>query len=85
MSQLVALLTENEKESLVGQLVCQDVYFNPNMDINMNWFISQQEIETSIYPEHAWIKDLTLTEFAGPYEPYPTFTPSPTPTATQTI
>lgn len=65
----VALLTINQKESLVGQLVCPDVYFNPSLDVNMNWFISVEEINTSVYPEHDWIKDLPLTDYAGPYIP----------------
>jgi hypothetical protein len=65
----VAILTINQKESLVGQLVCPDVYFNPSLDVNINWFISVEEINTSIYPEHEWVKDLTLTDYAGPYIP----------------
>ena len=72
MSQLVAIITINEKDSLVGELVCIDVYFNPTLDVNENWFISQQEIDNSIYPQHEWVKDLTLTEYLGPYIPPPT-------------
>jgi hypothetical protein len=64
----VALLTEHQKDSLVGQLVCPDVYFNPTVDVNDNWFISEEEINNSIYPEHDWIKDLTLSEYAGPHK-----------------
>lgn len=74
MSELVAILTVNQKDSLEGQLVCPDVYFNPSLDANQDWFISQEEISSSIYPEHDWIKDLTLTVFVGPYVP-----PQPTP------
>lgn len=74
MAQLVAILTINQKDSLVGQLVCPDVYFNPTLDVNQAWFISQEEVNTSIYPEHDWIKDLTLSIYAGPYVP-----PQPTP------
>ena len=69
MSQLVAILTINQKDSLDGQLVCPDVYFNPTLDVNEDWFISQEEINNSIYSEHDWIKDLTLSVFAGPYVP----------------
>lgn len=69
MEQLVAILTVNQKDSLVGQLVCPDNYFNPTLDVNENWFISSQEIDNSIYPEHDWIKDLTLSPYAGPYVP----------------
>lgn len=67
MAQLVALLTINQKDSLEGQLVSPDGYFNPERDINSDWFISQEEIENSVFPEHDWIKDLVLTEYAGPY------------------
>lgn len=74
MSELVAILTINQKDSLDGQLVCPDVYFNPTLDVNQNWFISQEEVNTSIYSEHDWIKDLTLSVYAGPYVP-----PQPTP------
>jgi hypothetical protein len=74
MEQLVAILTIHQKDSLVGQLVCSDVYFNPTLDVNQDWFISSEEIDNSIYPEHEWVKDLTLSVYAGPYVP-----PSPTP------
>ena len=73
MEQLVAILTIHQKDSLMGQMVCQDGYFNPTMDVNEDWFISSEEINDSIYPEHEWVKDLTLSVYAGPYVP-------PTPT-----
>ena len=79
MSELVAILTINQKDSLEGQLVCPDVYFNPTLDANQDWFISQEEIDTSIYPEHEWIKDLTLSPYVGPYTPPQ---PSPIPSGT---
>jgi hypothetical protein len=66
---LVAILTENQKDSLVGQLVATDWYFNPIEEMGGNWVISQQEIDGSIYPDHQWIKDLQLTEWTGPYIP----------------
>jgi hypothetical protein len=69
MEQLVAILTEHQKDSLMGQMVCPDGYFNPTLDVNENWFISQEEINNSIYTEHEWIKDLTLSVYAGPYIP----------------
>lgn len=71
MQELVAILTVHQKDSLVGQLVCPDVYFNPTLDVNQDWFISSQEIDNSIYPEHEWVKDLTLSIYAGPYVPTP--------------
>ena len=79
MVEQVAILTINQKDSLLGQLVCPDVYFNPTLDANVNWFISDEEITGSIYPEHDWIKDLTLSDYVGPYNPPQ---PSPVPSGT---
>lgn len=66
---LVAILTQNQKDSLVGQLVAPDWYFNPIQELGGSWVISQQEIDGSIYSDHIWIKDLPLTEWTGPYVP----------------
>jgi hypothetical protein len=74
MTELVAIITIHQKDSLVGQLVCPDVYFNPTLDVNQDWFISSEEINNSIYSEHEWVKDLTLSVYQGPYVP-----PLPTP------
>jgi hypothetical protein len=63
----IAILTVPQKDSLIGELVCPDVYFNPIQDINLDWFISQDEIDTSIYPQHDWIKSLPLIDY--PTEP----------------
>lgn len=62
--EYVAALTINQKDSLVGQLVQPDWYFNPILSGGtIPWVISEQEIDNSIYPEHDWIKDLTLVEY----------------------
>jgi hypothetical protein len=65
----VALLTEYEKDSLVGQLVQPNWYFNPTQDCNDNWVISTEEINSSIYPEHEWIKSMPLIEWCEPVQP----------------
>lgn len=63
----VGLLTESEKDSLIGQLYDDDSYFNPIQDINDNWIISVEEMEFCVNPEFQWVKDLPLI----PYEPKP--------------
>jgi hypothetical protein len=65
----VVLLTELEKESLVGQLVQPDWYFNPVLDCDDNWIISIQEVDNSIYPEHQWIKSMPQIEWCPPIVP----------------
>jgi len=41
----VGLLTELQKEELIGQWYAPDSYFNPIQDINDNWIISMTEID----------------------------------------
>ena len=68
----VGLLTENQKDSLVGQLYDEDSYFNPIQDINDNWIISIEEMEFCVNPEFAWVKDLPLIDYKPkPSPPFP--------------
>jgi predicted DNA-binding transcriptional regulator len=59
----VGLLTETQKDELVGQLYDSDSYFNPIQDIEDNWIISIEEIEQNINPNFTWVRDLPLIEF----------------------
>jgi hypothetical protein len=59
-STLVGLLTEVQKEELIGQWYTDDSYYNPIQDINDNWVISIEEIEFTINPNTMWVKDLEL-------------------------
>ena len=64
----VGLLTELQKNDLVGQLYAPDSYFNPIQDAQDNWVISIEEIEQCVNPDFLWVKDLDMI----PYEPKPT-------------
>lgn len=64
----VGLLTELQKNELVGQLYAPDSYYNPIQDLNDHWVISIEEIEQTVTPEFIWVKDLEMI----PYEPKPT-------------
>lgn len=71
----VALLTESEKDQLVGQLYGPDSFFNPIQDVDENWIISTQEQEFCVNPDFQWVKNLPLI----PYNPKPSpFPPGPT-------
>ena len=70
----VGLLTETQKDSLVGQLYDDDSYFNPIQDINDNWIISVEEIEFNVNPEFACVKDLPLIDYVP--KPSPPFPPT---------
>lgn len=64
----VGLLTETQKDELVGQLYDDDSYFNPIQDANDNWIISVEEIDQCVNETVMWVKELPLI----PYEPKPT-------------
>jgi hypothetical protein len=59
----VGLLTESQKNELVGQLYDEDSYFNPIQDIDDNWIISTEEMEFCVNPEFQWVKTLPLIEY----------------------
>jgi len=56
----VGLLTELQKDEIVGQLYAPDSYYNPIQDIDNNWIISVEEIEQTITLKFIWVKDLPL-------------------------
>jgi hypothetical protein len=56
----VGLLTELQKDELVGQLFDDDSYFNPIQDNSDNWIISIEEIENNVNPNFEWLLDLPL-------------------------
>ena len=59
----VGLLTEVQKDELIGQLYTEDSYFNPIQDASDNWIISVEEMEFCTNEQFMWVKDLTLIEY----------------------
>lgn len=62
----VGIITESQANDLLTQLVQPDWYFYPIQDCNQNWVVSQQEIESSIYPQNDWVKSLSLIDYCKP-------------------
>lgn len=60
---LVGLLTEQQKNKLVGQFYSLDSYFNPIQDNEDNWVISQEEMEQNINEQFGFVKTLSLIEY----------------------
>jgi len=56
----VGLLTEIQKDELIGQMYSPDSFFNPIQDANNNWVISIEEMEYCENPNFLWVKDLEL-------------------------
>jgi hypothetical protein len=65
----VGLLTESQKNELVGQLYDEDSYFNPIQDAYDDWIISVEEIDQCVTPEFQWVKTLPLIEYTPKPEP----------------
>lgn len=65
----VGLLTEIQKDELVGQLYDDDSYFNPIQDVDDNWIISTEEMNFCVNPTFAWVKNLPLIEYKP--KPFP--------------
>lgn len=59
----VGLLTELQKDKLIGQIYDTDSYFNPIQDIDNNWVISIEEINYCINEEFFWVKNLLLIDY----------------------
>ena len=68
----VALLTETQKEQLVGQQYTTDSYFNPIQDEDNNWVISTVEMTTCTNEQFMWVQDLELIPFVPKPLPIPT-------------
>lgn len=68
----VGLLTETQKDSLVGQLYDEDSYFNPIQDYFDQYIISIEEMDFCVNPEFQWVKDLPLIDYKPkPSPPFP--------------
>jgi len=64
----VGLLTEVQKDELVGQWYAPDSFYNPILDLLDRWIISIEEMEQTVNPDFLWVKDLDVII----YEPKPT-------------
>jgi hypothetical protein len=60
---IVYILTEQQKELIVGKEYIKDSYFNPIQDINDNWIISEEEVLTAQNEDVLWVKDLQQIEY----------------------
>lgn len=57
---MIAILTTEQKDQLIGKTYDGVCYFNPIQDVNDNWIISQEEINQS---NLEWLKELELSEY----------------------
>lgn len=60
---VVYLLTESQKNKLIGIEFIPDNFYNPVQDFNKNWIISPQEVEQTTNVNYLWVKDLPPIEY----------------------
>lgn len=63
------LLTEQQKNEIVGQLFAPNSYFNPIQDDKDNWVIFEEEVEGCVNEEFMWVKTLPTIEYVPPLLP----------------
>lgn len=59
----VYLLTEEQRNQLIGQKFDENSYFNPVQDNNDNWIITEIEVDETINQDFLWVKNLPLIDF----------------------
>jgi len=59
----IAYLTVEQKDQLVGQQYANDSYFNPILDANDKWVISEEEINFLANHDFLWLNDLPLSMY----------------------
>jgi hypothetical protein len=58
----VALLTEEQKNSLIGNEWEEERIFNPYQDPNGNWVLNLEEVDGCMNPYFNWVRTLPLIE-----------------------
>lgn len=58
----VVKITETQKNLLIGQTWDGVTFFNPTIDANGNYFVSQEEVNGCNKPEFQWLKSCELIE-----------------------
>jgi hypothetical protein len=71
ITTLVGLLTEVQKDELVGVYYSADSIYNPIQDIDNNWVISTEEMIYTTNEDTLWVKDLDLIEYRPKPSPSP--------------
>jgi hypothetical protein len=60
---IVYLLSEKQKNQLIGIEFIPNNYYNPLQDFDKNWIISAQEVEQTTDENYLWVKDLPQIEY----------------------
>ena len=62
----VRLLTENQKDALLGVYYAPASQYNPMLDGLGRWIISEEEVDKTTDPDFLWVKVLPQIDFVAP-------------------
>jgi hypothetical protein len=62
----VRLLTENQKDALLGVYYAPASQYNPMLDGLARWIISEEEAGETTDPDFLWVKVLPQIDFVAP-------------------
>lgn len=65
----VRLLTEEQKEILLGAMYKPDCFFNPIQDMDDNWVISNEEVIHCTNEDFMWVNELPVIDYVKASEP----------------
>lgn len=65
----VGVLTEQQKNQLIGQWFAPDSYFHTVQDANNVWILTIIQIRDCVNPDFLWVKDLDMIEFMPAPQP----------------
>ena len=60
------ILTEAQKDLLVGQEAILDWYYSPQQDINGDWCVGEVEVDITVKPEFMFLKSLPIVTITIP-------------------
>jgi hypothetical protein len=63
------LLTEQQKNEIVGQQFAPNSYFNPIQDDKDNWVIFEEEVRGCVNEDFMWVENLPTIEYVPPPPP----------------
>jgi hypothetical protein len=59
-------LSTYQYQLLLGNNYDGQQLFNPVVDVNGDFFISKEEIESCSNPDFEWVKDLVISDYVAP-------------------
>lgn len=56
------ILNQEQKELLTGRKYDEHSYYNPVLDNNDNWIISEVEVNNTVNSDFSWVKEIIIVD-----------------------